>query len=313
MKLRVIFLKKKYIFFIVPIILFILIMLFLIYRSCFYISSPSFSNILDNRTLEADFNGDGINDKLYVKQNSNKYLIKAKIKNKVYDLKSDDNQSVVSNYLPYWPLRITIMDISRNRIPEIFIQGSLGKNSLQRIFAFDGNKFENIFSSSNNILGFIDCTNNRTPKIITGRFEGNGMLLTNYIFLNYKFKNYNLEDNSTFMGKDTISSFINFIQGLPGSRSYIPSNIFSPNLSNDDMYSIDKLSNANNSYIFQDGIFIEKKCDTKGNTSELSWVLNFKGISNSDNSIIKNYTIKLLLISDNKGSKTNYFRIMSIY
>lgn len=313
MKLRVIFLKKKHLFFIVPLIIFALITLFLVYKNCFHVASPSFSNILEDKILKADFNGDGIDDKLYVKHSGNKYMIKVKIKNEVYDLTTDDNQLMISSYYPYWPLRITIMDVSRNRIPEIFIQGSLGKNSVQRIFAFNGKKFENILSNANNILGFIDCTNNRTPKIITGKFQGNTMLLTNYIFLNYKFKNYNLQDNSIFMGKDTISSFIDFVQKLPASRSYIPDNIFSSNLANEDLYSIDKLANENNSYIFQDAIFMEKKCDNKGNTSELSWVLNFKGISNSDNSVVKNYTVKLVLAPDSSSTKSNYFKIISIY
>ncbi|WP_446897631.1 VCBS repeat-containing protein [Clostridium sp. LBM24168] len=313
MKLRVIFLKKKHLFFIVPLVICTLIILFVVYKTCFQITSPSFSNILEDKILKADFDGDGIDDKLYVKQSSNKYMIKVKIKNKAYDLITNDNLSIISSYYPYWPLRITILDVSRNRIPEIFIQGSLGKNSVQRIFTFNGKNFENILSNSNNILGFIDCTNNRTPKIITGKFQQNTMSLTNYIFLNYKFKNYNLQDNNTFMGKDTISSFIDFIQKLPASKSYIPNNIFSSNLTNEDLYSIDKLANANNSYIFQDAIFTEKKCDNKGNTSELSWILNFKGISNSNNSIVKNYTVKLVLAPDSSNSKSNYFKIVSIY
>lgn len=313
MKLRVIFLKRKHLFFVVPLIIFTLIILFIVYKNCFQDASPSFSNILEDKTLKADFNGDGIDDKLYVKQAGNKYMIKVKMKDKVYDLTTDDSLSTISSYYPYWPLRITIMDVSRDRIPEIFIQGSLGKNSLQRIFVFNGTKFENILSNSNNILGFIDCTNNRTPKIITGKFQGNNMILTNYILLNYKFKNYNLQDNNTFVGKDTVSTFIDFIQKLPASRSYMPDNIFSSNLANEDLYSIDKLATANNSYIFQDAIFMEKKCDNKGNTSELSWILNFKGISNSNNSVIKNYTVKLVLVSDSNSTESNHFKIVSIY
>ncbi|MBA5851249.1 VCBS repeat-containing protein [Clostridium sp. cel8] len=313
MKLKVIFIKKKHLYYIILFMIFILITLFLIYRNFFYITSSTFSNILEDKTLTADFNGDGIYDKLYVKQTDNKYLIKVKIKDKVYDFINNDNGNLISNYYPYWPLRINIMDVSRDRIPEIFIQGSLGKNSLQRFFVFDGYKFKNIFSSSNNILGFIDCTNNRTPKIITGRFQGENMMLTNYIFLNNKLKNYNLEENKTFMGKDTICSFINFIEKLPSSKPYIPNKIFSSNLSNDDMYLIDKLANENNTYVFQDGMFVEKKSDRKGNTSELSWVLNFKGVSNSDSSIIKNYTINLILVSNKNETDSNKFKIISMY
>lgn len=311
MKLRVIFLKKKYLFFLMPLILFLIILMLIIYRN--YTTSSTFTTISKDTILRSDLNGDGIKDSLYVKQSNNKYLIKVKIKDKIFDINTDDKSSILSNYYTYWPLRVTLMDISRDRIPEIFLQGSLGKNSVQRIFVFDGNNFKNIISNSNNILGFIDCTNNRTPKVITGRFQGDIMLLTNYIFSNSKFKNYNLEDNPAFLGKDTVCSFINFIQALPSSRPYAPNNIFSSNISNDDMYVLDKLAKSDTSYTFQDAIFKEKKSDKNGNSAELQWTLNFKGVSNSDTSIIKNYSINIILDADKNSNSSNYFKIVSIY
>lgn len=313
MKFRVIFIKKKNLFYIIPVILIILILSFLIYRNFFYISSPTFANVLEDKTLKSDLNGDGLDDKLYIKHSGNRYFIKAKIKEKTYTLSTDEKQNTLSNYYPYWPLRITILDVSRNKVPEIFLQGSWGKNSLQRFFVFDGHKFKNIFSSSNNILGFVDCTNNRTPKIITGRLHDGSMLLTNYIFTNYRFENYNLDNTETFAGNDTICSFVNFIESLPGSHSYIPPNVFSPNISNDDMYLIDKLANLNNTYVFQDAFFMEKKCDNHGNISELSWTLNFKGIPNSDNTSAKNYTLNLILAPDNSKNNSSKFKIISMY
>ncbi|MBV4416404.1 hypothetical protein [Clostridium tyrobutyricum] len=311
MKLRVIFLKKKYLFFLMPLILFLIILVLIIYRN--YTTSSTFTTISKDTILKSDLNGDGIKDSLYVKQANNKYLIKVKIKDKIFDINTDDKSSILSNYYTYWPLRVTLMDISRDRIPEIFLQGSLGKNSVQRIFVFDGNNFKNIISNSNNILGFIDCTNNRTPKVITGRFQGDIMLLTNYIFSNSKFKNYNLEDNPGFLGKDTVCSFINFIQTLPSSRPYEPNNIFSSNISSDDMYVLDKLAKSDTSYTFQDAIFKEKKSDKNGNSAEVQWTLNFKGVSNSDTSIIKNYSINIILDADKNSSSSNYFKIVSIY
>jgi hypothetical protein len=294
-----------------PLILFLIILVLIIYRN--YTTSSTFTTISKDTILKSDLNGDGIKDSLYVKQANNKYLIKVKIKDKIFDINSDDKSSILSNYYTYWPLRVTLMDISRDRIPEIFLQGSLGKNSVQRIFVFDGNNFKNIISNSNNILGFIDCTNNRTPKVITGRFQGDIMLLTNYIFSNSKFKNYNLEDNPGFLGKDTVCSFINFIQTLPSSRPYEPNNIFSSNISNDDMYVLDKLAKSDTSYTFQDAIFKEKKSDKNGNSAEVQWTLNFKGVSNSDTSIIKNYSINIILDADKNSSSSNYFKIVSIY
>ena len=159
----------------------------------------------------------------------------------------------------------------------------------------------------------MDCKNNKTPKVISGNFQGDNMILSNYIFLNYKFKNYNYENDNTFMGKDTICTFIKLIQGLPQSESYKPKDIFYSNISNENMSLIGNMSGENNSYVFQDALFMENKCDANGNTSELSWTLNFKAISNTDTDMVKNYTLNLVLVPDESSEKKYHFKISSMY
>lgn len=310
MKFRIIFLKKKYIYFFILLLIFItIVIIFMVCRS----SSPSFNTISNSKKIKADFNGDGKDDILSIVRNGNKYSMKVAIEDKTFNFQTDKNSSVIENYCPYWPIRITLMDISRNKIPEIFVQGSIGNKPVQRIFTFNNNKFDNILSNYNNILGLIDYKNNKTPKVISGKFQEDNMTLSNYIFLNYKFKNYNYDNNSTFMGKDTICTFIKLIQGLPESESYKPKDIFSPNISSQNMSLIGNMSGENNSYIFQDALFMENKCNTNGNTSELSWSLNFKAISKVDSNIIKNYTINLILVPDKNSQKKYYFKIASMY
>ncbi|NMM63213.1 VCBS repeat-containing protein [Clostridium sp. P21] len=310
MKFRVIFLKKKYIYFIAfTLILFILIAVLLLSRHY----SPTFTNISEDKMLKADFDGDGKEDILSVRKNNDKYSVDVKIKNKIFPITTYKNSSTLCNYSSYWPMRITLMDVSRDKLPEIFIQTSNKDNPLQYVFVWNYEKFDNVLSNSNNILGFIDCKNNKTPKVISGKFQDNTISLSNYMFLNYKFKNYNYENNTTFMGADTICTFIQFVQGLPGTENFKPKDIFSSNLSNRELQSISKLSSENNTYIFQDSIFKENKCNQDGDVSEVYWTLNFRGISNLDKKTIKNYTINLLLTPD-ENSKDNYhFKISSLF
>lgn len=310
MKFRVIFLKKRYIYFILlALILFTFLMILLVSKDY----SPTFNNISQDRTLKADFDGDGKDDLLSVRKNGDKYTLDVKIKDKNIPISPYKNTSAICSYSSYWPMRISLMDVSRDKVPEIFIQTSNKDNPIQYVFVWDNGKFENIFLNSNNILGFIDCKNNKTPKVISGRLEGDAISLSNYMFLNYKFKNYNYDSTATFMGKDTMCIFIKFIQSLSQAASNKPKDIFHDNLSDKNLSIIEKLSSENNTYVFQDAIFRENKCNKDGDPSEVYWTLNFRGISNSDKSVIKNYTINVLL-TPSENSKDNYFfKISSIF
>ncbi|MBV7272310.1 VCBS repeat-containing protein [Clostridiaceae bacterium UIB06] len=309
MKFRVIFLKKKYIYFSVLIFITLLLLTIILISNN---SSLTFNNFSNNKEFKADFNGDGKEETLYVKNVNGNYTLTLKAKDKNYSIITADNSSPIGSYCSYWPMRVSLIDVSRDKIPEIFVQASNNNLPLQHVFFWKGDKFENVFSNSNNILGFIDCKNNRTPKVISGRLQNDTIWLSNYIFLNYKFKNYNYESNNTFVGKDTVFTFIKFIQSLPQNKEYKPKEIFSSNMSNKSLSMIDKLSEDNNTYIFQDAIFSENKCDKDGNTSEFIWSLNFRGVSNKDKNVIKNYTLSITLTPDENSKEKYYFKISSI-
>lgn len=309
MNFRVIFLKKKHIYFIIFIlIIFISLIILLVSKN----STATFNNISDDKVLKADFNGDGKEEELYIKKTGNKYILELKYKDKFYPIETGNNSLPIGFYSPYWPMRVTLIDISRDKIPEIFVQASNKDIPIQNVFFWNNEKFENTFSNSNNILGFIDCKNNKTPKVISGRLQDNNIWMSNYIFLNYKFKNYNYETTNTFMGKDTIFTLISFIQSLPQNEEYKPKDIFSSNISSKSLSIIGKLAGDNNTYVFQDGIFMENKCDSNGDASEIIWTLNFRGISNRDKSLIKNYTLNVTLIPDKNSKERNYFKIISL-
>ncbi|WML35993.1 VCBS repeat-containing protein [Clostridium sp. OS1-26] len=309
MNFRVIFLKKKHIYFIIfTLIIFIFLIVLLISKN----SSATFNNVSDNKVLKADFNGDGKEEELYIKKDGAKYILELKCKDKIYPIEPENKLSPIGFYSPYWPIRVTLIDVSRDKIPEIFVQASSKGTPIQHVFFWNNGKFENTFSNSNNILGFIDCKNNKTPKVISGRLQDDGIWMSNYIFLNYKFKNYNYETSNTLIGKDTIFTFINFIQSLPQNEEYKPKEIFSSNISSYSLSVIGKLSGDNNTYVFQDALFMENRCDKDGNASEIIWTLNFRGASNKDKNLVKNYTLNVNLVPDENSKEKNYFKIISI-
>jgi len=310
MKLRVIFLNKKLIYFLIlTLILFILLIILLFSKNY----TSTYNKVFDDKLIKADLNGDGKDDILSVKKDGIKYTLEVKTKEENFTIKPDKSSLPIGYYSLYWPMRVTLMDVSRDKIPEIFIQASNKNNPVQHIFIWNDGKFENIFSNSNNILGFIDCKNNKTPKVISGVLQDNKISLSNYIFLNYKFKNYNYDSNTTFMGKDTICSFVKFIQGLPYNETHRPQEIFIPTLDKSSLSVIDKLAGENNTYVFQDGIFTENKCNKDGEVSEVLWTLNFRGISNINKNIVKNYSLNILLTADIKSTENFYFKITSMY
>jgi hypothetical protein len=304
MKFRVLFLKKKNIYYtILAIIILVLLAILLISKK----TATTFNTITNNKAIKADLTGDGAEDILYINTNKDKYYIQVNTKDNSLYLKPDMKMNTVGTYYSYWPMKVTLMDINRNKVPEIFVQASEKGVPVQHIFIWDKNDFKDIFCSSNNIIGFIDCKNNKTPKIISGNISNGTMTQVNYVLINNELYNFNLTAKDNFLGKNTILSFIKYVQGLPGSEPYKPSDIFYPGLTGKDLNPISKMTGGNITYGFEDGLFMDTKWNKDGEVSEVKWILNFKGTSNTDTSIIKPYKITLSLkATSNTDTNLNY-------
>lgn len=307
MKFRVIFLKKKKILY-----LLILLFLLIIFSVLYFKTSAATFNITEANTIKAELNGDGQEDIMYIKNDNSKYYIEVKTKDKTYSLDPDMNINTLGVYCKTWPMRINLVDISRDKVPEIFLQSSYKDSPLQHIFLWNGEKFENIFSSSNSILGFMDYNNNKTTKVISGNISGGKIVLKNYIFSNYKFYSYNYNYNDTFAGKDSILAFINYIQALPANEGNRPLDIFDPGINGKSIAVLGTMSGENLKYVFQDGLFMDTRFDKDGEISELKWILNFKGTSNITDGISKNYSLTLLLKPFKNSTQSYYYKITSI-
>ncbi|AJA48738.1 hypothetical protein CPAST_c26710 [Clostridium pasteurianum DSM 525 = ATCC 6013] len=310
MKLKVFFFKKQYIYYsVLTILLIILSILFFISKD----SLPTISTINTNKTIKNhDITGDGIKDLISIKWTDKGYNIDVISNGKNYPLTPNKKLDTLGNHYDYWPLRVTFLDISRDKIPEVFIQASENGKSIQHTFIWNNNKFKDLLCNANNLIGFIDLHNNRTPKIISGNIYKNTITMSNYIFSQGKLINYFNDYNDNFLGKDSILSFINYIQSLPENQSEKPLDIFLPDTDAAYINAINTLSASDNTFTFQDGIFMDNRCNKDGDITETKWTLNFKAISNKDKNVVKNYTLDLLLKSQGDPSDKNYFKILSI-
>lgn len=310
MKFRVLFFKKQYIYYsILAVLLFILSILFFISKD----SLPTFTTINMDKTIKNhDVTGDGVKDLVSIKSINNLYNINVLSDGKNYSLIPNAKLDTLGQHYDYWPLRITFLDISRDKVPEIFTQASENGKPIQHIFIWDNDKFKDLLCNANNLLGFIDLHNNRTPKIISGNIYKDNIVMSNYIFSQDKLKNYSVDYNDNFLGKDSILSFINYIQGLPQNESEKPKDIFSQQLDGSSFNIISNMATSNNTFILQDGIFMDTHCNKDGEINQVKWTLHFKSTSNIDNAVTKNCTLDILLISQGDPNGKNFFKISSI-
>ena len=164
-------------------------------------SISTFNIVNETKMMQADLTGDGTKDILYIKTDTDKYYIQINSEDKSYYLEPSKKINTVGNYYTEWPMRLTLMDISRNKVPEIFTQASTKNKAIQHAFFWNGEKFDDIFCSTNNILGFIDSKNNKTPKVLSGNIKDGKINFTSYIFIKNSLKSFDYNYVDNYMGK----------------------------------------------------------------------------------------------------------------
>ncbi|EJO5348411.1 hypothetical protein NRP93_002535 [Clostridium botulinum] len=308
MKMRVFFLKKKFICYFLLLSLILITLL----TTIKYKNTSAFNLLKPNKTIRKDLTGDGNEDSVNISAKDNQYYITIKSQNKNHVLKNNEDKKFIGDYNKFWPININFQDISRDKIPEIFVQCSQYKMPVQYIFTWQNNKFKRLYSSNNNIIGLMDYNNNKTPKIISGNFKNNKIVFDSFIFMEDKIERFDYNFNENFMGSNTILEFINYIQSLPISEENRPKNILINNIAGKDISVIGNLVKENNIYTFQDANFRDIKNNAHGEINEIKWSLNFKGISKQDNNLMKNYNIDVLLKLVDDPDDNHKFKIYSI-
>ena len=138
-------------------------------------------------TVKSDLNGDGKEDCLYIELGSeNNYIINATINEKSYELTPNKTINSLGNFSPNRPITLNLLDLDRNNIKEIIVQSSEEDSSIQHLFKWTGNGFEDIFYSTNNILGIVDSNNGKTPKILSFSLGDSKENIQKYMLLNKK-------------------------------------------------------------------------------------------------------------------------------
>lgn len=310
LKLKVVFIKRKHIYYIIFLLsLFILFIVFISSKK-----SISTFNVFSKDIIikNHDLNGDGINDPVYIKTNKGKYFVQVNCNKNSYILEPSKSLNTMGSYKSYWPLTLTLADVSRDKLCEIFIQTSQNDTAIQHMFIWDNNNFKDVLSNYNNIIGLVNSHNNETPKIISANYFNSRIDFSNYILVRNKLKNYNCDYPENFIGKDTIAELINYVQNIHVQSTKIPSDIFYPNTFDNSSALINKLTVDNNKYVFEDGSFSDTEYDKDGQISQVKWKLNFKGISNLDNKKIKNYSFQVFLKSSEDNTKPYSFKITSL-
>ncbi|MGH4052083.1 MAG: VCBS repeat-containing protein [Clostridium sp.] len=316
MKLQVIFFKKKNIYYTLAIIIFLTIITFLLLSQ--KSSTTTFDIVNEPKMMLSDLTGDGVKDILYIKTEKDKYYIQINSEDKSYYLEPSKKISTVGNYYPQWPMRITLMDISRNKIPEIFTQASVEDTAsqntepIQHVFLWNGEKFDDIFCSTNNILGFIDSKNNKTPKVISGSIKEGSLNFTSYILIKKSLKSYDYNYTNNYMGKNTVLGFINLMESFPLAELNISKDLFSADLNGNDISLLGDLSTKKMRFNFQDAVFKDSNWGKDGNASEILWTLNFKASNTENLKETKNYTIELIVKLLTSSDKNSTFKISSI-
>jgi hypothetical protein len=216
--------------------------------------------------------------------------------------------NTMGHYYTYWPMKVTLMDITRDKVPEIVIQSYQKNTPIQHIFVWTGRGFKDVFCSSNRIVGFTDSHNNKTPKFISGNILNNKPNYTSYMLIGNSLQNVTLDKN--FYGQEAAYSFIKYIETLPEGETNIPKDIFVDTMDGKALSPIGKLCADNNYYSFQDAVFMDTKWDKDGEPTEIKWTLNFRGIGKTAQSESKCYTLSIKL-KNTPQSKDN-FKIFSI-
>ena len=161
-------LQKKNFLKLIPLIFFVIILG--LYLNTYMRNSQTLSNAYNSNknNQEYDFDGDGENDELSIISTNSTYSIK--IKNSLGEtlLKSNEFDYSLLDISPSCAIKISYIDLNRNKIPEIIISGLKNNKSTFYIFKWENNSFQEVFFTQNNILSiFIAYNQDGSIKTIT--------------------------------------------------------------------------------------------------------------------------------------------------
>lgn len=287
--MKIIILNKK---FIVNILFSIGVLFFL--STVIYFTSAKFkytqtiSPINVSQDTQFDLTGDGNEDTLQLLNSQNKIDFKISSSNDNYYLSSQINDNILFTTNNHWEPKIFLHDISRDSIPEIIIQGPKDDKSISYVFHWNKKNFDLVSSSTNNILGILDCKNSKTPQCYSISSSEGTSSLKSFMLINDAPLDTSKE-NSNLPSLDSVIQFINLVQ-IPYVLDDTP-DIFTSTIDKKDLSILWSLDKENYSYTFQNAFFYDYKWTESGEPSSIRWRLSFeksnlKGSKNDKNEFI---------------------------
>lgn len=271
------------------------------------VSVESFSNILtEGDTITCDFNGDGEIETLEISSENGNYIVRIKGKNKNYVLKTEYGSNFLGNALSNWSIKVALLDLSRDGIPEIIIQTNINSSPINHIFTWRKNNYVNIYTSTDNLLGILDSSNSKTPKILSLSSSKGDNSTNSYIINGDKIKNISFS-KTIVPGLAPLQSFIDIIE-TPYEIDDTP-DIFSSSIDSTELSLLWNLDKEICNYSFQSGYFTDTKWDSSGELTSLAWTLSFENTNKKQHDSDKKELILYLAI---KKDEYNKFKICSI-
>lgn len=261
-----------------------------------------FSTYKGSSTAICDLNGDGKKDILSINSIKNKYVV---------SVQCDDSKHILNPSRPLNSLGSSdksnsinhrLIDFNRDNIPEIILQSSEDNSPLQHIFIWSIDDFKDVFSSTNNTLGVIDSSNNKTPRLISFDIYKSNDAIKEYMYIGNSFNDISYE-KSSIKGLFCIKSVIDAVE-----NPYEPDTL--PDILNEDIdyYSksiLWKLSKNIYAYKFKDSFFIDTKCDKNGTPVEYTWNLHFIRENKTNKEDLKNLNMTIYIRLQNNEYKIN--------
>ncbi|MGL4761340.1 MAG: hypothetical protein ACRC6T_05075 [Sarcina sp.] len=241
-------------------------------------SIPTMALPEESKLIKQDLNGDSIVDLLYITSRDDKYYIETSINGKTYFLNEKRPLNTLGKHYDFAPIQINTNDVSRDNIPELFIQSFENNVPIQHIYTFTGDEFKDIFCSTNNTLGIINSKNNKSPKYISFDLNNFNSTLQKYMLTNSTPKNISFDD-ITIPGINVVQNLISF------TTTDIPiGDIFLENTPQKTYDTLDIIDKSQNTYSLLDCFFIDKAWDRSGEIIKIDWNIRLKSTNiESDN------------------------------
>lgn len=311
MMAKFIIIKKKIIFYYILALFFLLVLIFLFFslKNNDFTDENTinvFTPINSKNHSDFDLTGDGINDKIEITKENNKYLVNIKSNNKEYPLINKEGSIYLGDYTNKWPIKIDVFDLSRDNIPEIIVRTSLNNLPINYIFNWNGESFINILTTSDNLVGILDSTNNKSSKFFSLSSKKGDSSSKGFILLYDSLKDISFS-NTKIPSLSHIQKFIDVIEAPYDLLT--PPDIFSSEINSSELSILWNLNKDINRYSFQNGYFIDYDWNKDGEATGISWLLSFEEINSKDDSVIPK---ELLIYLDIKKDQYNNFKIYSI-